>query len=218
MEHISKVMNNLPVNQEQAPAVHKPSKIGETHLQIALKSGLIKNDTEGLMKVLKYVMLLVGMRANNLPDDLEKQVLINFIQSNYGGHTVSEIRLAFELAINGQLELKTEDVKSYENFSVLYFSTIMNAYRIWSAQEYKQTIKEPPPAQRIFTEQELDDQWREDVEMFYQRLLRGWQPEVIPDYFKAILVKDGLMKQEEDIVQFFITRGDKEVKNIYVKA
>ena len=155
------------------------------------------------------------MRANNLPDDLEKQILINFIQSNYGGHTVSEIRLAFELALNGQLEIT--EVKCYENFSVLYFSSIMNAYRLWSAQEYKQTVKEEPPTQRVFTDQELDDLHREDIEMFFQRCRNGIEPHKTPDYFKEILVKDGLMKEADNLFDFFVTRLNNGSENIYVK-
>lgn len=163
-------------------------------------------------------MLLVGLRANNLPDDLEKTVLINFIQSNYGGHTIAEIRLAFELAINGQLELKNEEITSYENFSVLYFSRIMNAYQKWSAQEFKQVVKVEPPPQVLLTDEQLENIHRQDIENFYQRCLAGRVPEKTPDYFKAILVKDGLMKQEDNLVAFFVNRLNNNSKNIYVKS
>lgn len=203
------------IKKEQALTEHKPSEIGKTNLEIALKSNLIKNDPEGVGKTLRYVMVLIGIRANNLPDELEKTVLINFIQSNYGGHTIAEIRLAFELAINGQLDI--EDVKCYENFSVLYFASIMNSYRRWSAQEFKQVVKSDPPEQVLLTDEQLENIHRQDIENFYQRCLAGRVPEKTPDYFKAILVKDGLMKQEDNLVAFFVNRLNNNSKNIYVK-
>ena len=43
------------------------------------------------------------------------------------------------MAIDGKLELlEGESVTCYENFSCLYFSSIMNAYRRWAADVYKQ--------------------------------------------------------------------------------
>ena len=79
-------------------------------------------------------MVLVGIKANNVPNDREKSVLLQFIVNNYGGHTPSEIRLAFDLAIAGDLDV--EDVKCYENFSPLYFASIMNAYRKWARPKH----------------------------------------------------------------------------------
>lgn len=76
-------------------------------------------------------MLKVGLRATNLPSSEEKAVLLSHAISNYGNHTVSEIRLAFEMAIAGKLGV---DPNCYENFSCMYFSTIMNAYRSWASQ------------------------------------------------------------------------------------
>jgi len=67
--------------------------------------------------------------------------LIQFIQKNYGGHTPDEIRLAFDLAVSGELDV--EDVKCYENFSPLYFAQIMNAYRIWARHKHKEIKPKP---------------------------------------------------------------------------
>jgi hypothetical protein len=93
-------------------------------------------------------MILVGVRGQNLPDEAEKAVLFNHIIQNYGGHTSEEIRLAFDMAVSGKLGLPFDEVKCYENFSCLYFSTIMNAYRAWAQQEFryieKQLVELPP--------------------------------------------------------------------------
>ncbi len=78
-----------------------------------------------LKQVLRYAMVLVGLRANNMPTDEEKYVLINFIQSNYQNVTIAEIKLAFEMAVSGKLGI---DAKCYENFSCEYFGRIMSNY------------------------------------------------------------------------------------------
>ena len=117
--------------------VSKPSPNGEiAKFQTALTDQRICNltDIEPLKQALRYAMVLVGIKANNVPNDREKSVLLQFIVNNYGGHTPSEIRLAFDLAISGDLDV--EDVKCYENFSPLYFASIMNAYRKWARPKH----------------------------------------------------------------------------------
>jgi hypothetical protein len=137
----------------QAMPVSKPSPNGEiAKFQTALTDQRICNltDVEPLKQALRYAMVLVGIKANNVPNDREKSVLLQFIVNNYGGHTPSEIRLAFDLAISGDLDV--EDVKCYENFSPLYFSSIMNAYRKWAKPkhgEIKPIEKELTPDEKL---------------------------------------------------------------------
>jgi len=85
-----------------------------------------------LKQVLRYSMLLVGLRANNMPTEEESFVLINFIKSNFGNVTLAEIKLAFDMAVAGKLSI---DAKCYENFSCEFFGRIMARYLEFSAQE-----------------------------------------------------------------------------------
>lgn len=85
-----------------------------------------------------------------MPTQEEFDFLKIFILRNYPGHTVDEIRLAFDLAIAGKLDV---DAKCYENFSCEYFGRIMTAYRKWASNEAKNLPKitqepqvEPKPA------------------------------------------------------------------------
>lgn len=82
--------------------------------------------------------MLIGLRAQNYPAGIEKQLLHAYIFKNYGGHTPEELRLAFEMAIQNKLSLRPEDVVCYENFSIAYFSRIMEAYREWAKEQIKQ--------------------------------------------------------------------------------
>jgi hypothetical protein len=137
-------MTNQQINQE-APAltVWKPLEIGKgTAIVIvqAQNQPVIRQlDDEDLKKILRYVMILVGLRGNNLPTDEEKYVLINFIRSSYANQTLAEIKLAFEMAVAGKF---TVDVKCYENFSCEYFGRIMNAYIEFARQETKNIPKQ----------------------------------------------------------------------------
>lgn len=98
-----------------------------------------------MKQALRYVFMLVGLRAQNYPTGIEKQLLHAYIFKNYGGHTPAEIRLAFEMALQNKLSLRPEDVTCYENFSIAYFSRIMEAYREWAREQIKQL---PPPEEK----------------------------------------------------------------------
>lgn len=129
-----------PVKQEL-----KPHEIGDAEKEfgIAIRDEKIRDaPLEQLKEVLRLVMVKIGLRAANWPKDEEKAVLLHHIVSNYGGHTAKEILLAFDMGIANKLEV---EMVSYENFSCLYFSTVMNAYREWAKKTYRQTVKELPP-------------------------------------------------------------------------
>jgi len=118
------------------------------NFEMALVGEKVKDGGEALSICLRESMLLVGIRSANMPNQMEFDVLKNFIQNNYGGHTVAEIRLAFEMAITGKLGVESN---CFENFSCQYVSGIMNAYRKWASQEIKQLPKKEdlpqlPPA------------------------------------------------------------------------
>jgi hypothetical protein len=102
---------------------------------------------EDLKQVLRYAMVLVGLRGNNMPTEEEKFVLLNFIRSNFGNQTPEEIKLAFDWAVSGKLNV---DAKCYENFSCEYFGRIMKAYIDYARQEtitvpqIEEVVKEIP--------------------------------------------------------------------------
>jgi len=187
----------------------------ENKFQLALATKLIKDASlEEIKEQLRFVMVKVGLRAANWPNDLEKVILHQHIVENFGGHRVDEIRLAFDLAISGKLGI--DDVKCYENFSCAYFSTIMNGYRNWAAETYRQIKVEKPPEQRIFTQEELDDGAREDAQRQYRSYLRGLELKGL-EMNKPILEKDGLIGAEEKVIDFFKRRAENGFENIYTR-
>lgn len=148
------------------------NSIGE---QIILAQGyqsLRLRHEEDLKQVLRYAMILVGLRSNNMPTDEEKFVLLNFIKSNFGNLTPEEIKLAFEYAVAGKYNI---DVKCYENFSCEYFGRIIKAYNEYSIEETKairnKVIESEPlpvPTMEILKQQAIEtanmyaDQLRKD--------------------------------------------------------
>jgi len=139
-----------------APAMpeSKPLPSGEVaKFQTALEDTRIGTllDIEPLKQALRYAMVLVGIKSHNVPNEREKTVLLQFIVNNYGGHTPAEIKLAFDLAVAGELDV--DDVKCYENFSPLYFASIMNAYRKW-ARPRQGEIK--PKPKQLTEDEKLD--------------------------------------------------------------
>lgn len=90
------------------------------------------------------------------------------------------------------------------------------AHRAFLSQELESRSKEPPP-QRIYSQEENDNLHRADVEAFYQRLRNGWIPGFVPQYFKEILVKDGLIREKDRVDLYFADRLNHKQENIYLK-
>lgn len=188
----------------------------ELSLEKAIQSPIIiRAKLEELKQVLRLVMIKIGLRGQNFPTDEEKAVLIDHIISNFGGHSIDEIKLAFDMALAGKLQI--EDIKCYENFSCAYFSTIMLGYRKWSEDAYKSLKIEQPPLQRIFSQDELDDSAREDAQRQYVAFLKRQELRGL-EINKAILEKDGLIKDGESVIEFFTRWSDAGKSAIYVRS
>lgn len=94
----------------------------------ASKDTQIRNltDQNSIILSLRYIFTLVGLKVENLPSELQKMVLVEFIESEFGWMTPEEMKLAFRMAVAGQLDV---EINHFQNFSPVYFATIANAYR-----------------------------------------------------------------------------------------
>lgn len=134
-----------PKGELQTIEWKQPVSGNESTFIVALNNPVIRKSTvEEIKQVLRYAMIKVGLRAQNFPNEDEKQILIAHIITEYGNHTPQEIQLAFDMAISGRLELEEKEISCYENFSCLYFSKIMNAYRKWSKEVFVQLKQDKP--------------------------------------------------------------------------
>lgn len=140
---------------------------------MALDKPKLRNLSDAEFKnVMLYMYAVVGLRGQNFPAGMEKEFLHTFIRTNYGGHSADEVRLAFDMAIQGQLDLDPKDVKCYENFSIAYFTIIMNAYRKWARDEFKRIERTLPPPP--LTPAQLLDKKMEEV--YYRYSFINKQP------------------------------------------
>ena len=104
----------------------------------AAQSGVrmkIMDDIEPIKQSLRYVFALIGLKPENLPSDLQKHVLIEFIQSELGEFTAEEIKLAFRMAVAGHLNV---DPTHYQNFNAMYLGAVMNSYREFQRRAMKE--------------------------------------------------------------------------------
>lgn len=150
------------------PELTQPVSSEEVGFLTARQGLPISKVSEALVReALRYCMVKVGLRGSNFPEGVEKILLLNHVIGIYGNHTADEIRLAFDMALAAKLGLDIQDVKCYESFSCAYFSTIMNAYRVWAAQIDRQKEKEIKPVDVPPTQEEL-----EQIEKEYQEFLK----------------------------------------------
>ena len=107
-------------------------------------------DKETIKQPLRKIMLMLGITsaAIDAMEEIEKQVLIEFIINEYGTHTISELELAFTKAIKRELDI--DDPRHFNNFSCEYVGRVMSSYRRWSSKAHKELPKKevlelPPP-------------------------------------------------------------------------
>lgn len=108
--------------------------------------GNLNGEMEPIKQSLRYIFALIGLKAENLPSELQKAVLLEFIQTDLKQYTPEELKLAFRMAIAGELSI---DVTHYQNFNALYLSAVMKAYnekRGFALLEFQRNQKalEPP--------------------------------------------------------------------------
>ena len=159
---------------------------------------------EDLKQVLRYAMVLVGLRGNNMPTEEEKFVLLNFIRSNFGNQTPEEIKLAFELAVSGKLEI---DAKCYENFSCEYFGRIMKAYIEYARQETITVVKEIEEVKEIPSDADLKMAAINTANMYSQEMIRCQERNI-----KMKWIAGGLHVLYDYLVKFGIYEASLEDK------
>lgn len=147
MQQISQILP-LVVKQDQFPAQEskQPKTSEEATFEVAIsKPRLVSEPVETLKEALRQVFFLIGLREEQIPADEEKGFLIQYITENYGGHSADEVKLAFKMAIQGKLKIDFKEVKCYGIFSPMYFTTIMDGYRVWAVEQADKIARKSMP-------------------------------------------------------------------------
>lgn len=115
-------MHNLVQLQEQ-----NKYPIGRALLTGTAGTISIKNASdEDIKSCLRYVIMKIGIKT--LPDEFEKQLLIEHLRQNYKFITTDDVRRAIDLAITGRLD---EDANHFGSLSCMYISRILGSYLRW---------------------------------------------------------------------------------------
>lgn len=184
-EQINRAAQHLQVGGP-APTVRTPSVDGSL-LSIALRAKAIRMASdETLSEAIKYCMAVVGIRAQNLPTQEEKALLLSFIRRHFAGNTTAEMKLAFDMAAAGKLSI---DARAFENFTCIYVASIMEAYRHWASNEVKQ-LQLDDSQKRTVSEQsgpvDWSDIWEECIERaFSDDFNHYFTPSAIYDWLEG---------------------------------
>lgn len=168
----------------------EPVALSSKHLKIG-------DDNDRLKSCIRLQMLKVGIRANNLPNDEEKDVLIDFVKRNFGQFSVNQISEAFELAITGELPIK--DAGCYENFSCEYFGRIMAGYKAYLINTGR-VQKNIDIERKAIANNDLpllenrNANWEPHILELKDKIKKGQIPEIIPTSIYDWLEKKNLIK------------------------
>jgi hypothetical protein len=91
-------------------------------------------DDEPIKQVFRYIFTLIGLKAENIPDDIQKAVLLNFIRTDLAQYGVEEFRIAFHLLVKNELDMEPQH---FQNFNPLYLAQVMAAYDDHRKQVFK---------------------------------------------------------------------------------
>lgn len=230
-------MSNLPAKIE-----NKLAKIADRR-SIVLASYEVREklrNTEIMILEAGTITPIVAMTSHELAEDIKTKVMflardvgikgqvdnysmirfIDILQKYYSNLTTSEVKLAFELVMIGELDdyLPLDkngqpDRNHYQEFSLEYQTKILNAYKRMQSKTWNKAIKELPVHEVEITMEEKDRIHTEFLEslvtMFDKYRDKGVKP-IIPLPFLILneLRKSDLLHEEpvvdnEDIQQAF---------------
>lgn len=98
-----------------------------------LPTKLKESNTNDILTILAYAIQVTGVNVEKISNQ-DLQVIANYLKENYPHVKVGEIKEAFDLGIKRELDI---DLNHYQNFSAMYVSNIIQAYK-----RYK--MKNPP--------------------------------------------------------------------------
>ena len=138
------IRENLP---EKLSAISKNELIRE---QITSKATIrTLEDMEPIKQSLRYIFVLIGLKPDQIPDDIQKAVLLDYIKNKLANYTPEDLKIAFQMAVNNEFE---SELNHFGLFSPKYLSRVFNKYL-----EHRNAI-----AKKVFEEKSRKDQELEE--------------------------------------------------------
>lgn len=97
---------------------------------------------EELKNALKNIYAMMGIRADQVPEEEEKGLLHSYIRKELKHYSLIDMKLAFMLYVQKKLDW-TELL--YSKFSILFLENVMQSYKRWKVALPKQPIQNMLP-------------------------------------------------------------------------
>lgn len=169
-----------------------------------------------LLDECRLLLLRISVIAGwTVPQAELKNILIEnlckkMIES-YPNVNINEVEYAFRNKETG--------IKDWgKNFSLTLLDEVMKPYveKRYSVSDIEQRIK-TPLIQKIYTDEEILNWRREEIEIAFQNMKRGYYPP-LHLYFKEVLLNDELIGEAETIGEFFVRNLNSSTEHIYEKG
>lgn len=145
---------------------------------------------------------------NILTDQFQKTLI-----EKYGMLNPDEIEYAFR-----QHGTSIQDWGKALNLSLIDAVLAPYAHKRFDISEDERLVNTKKDyTQKIFTYAELEDGQREDAERQYQMFKKNFHLKAV-EVNKAILEKDGLLREGESVIDFFTRKKEAGATNIYRKG
>lgn len=198
------------------PQENKPVEIidfNTNRAEGALKDKMIQDCTEQEIKdKLTLIYSMVGLRVQHYPSGQEKQDLHDYLQMKYGKKTLSELVLAFDLAINNELDLKADDVKVYDQFTIAYLASVMSSYKIWLYNIHKNKKPVKDFNQMVEDKKILSDEEKAEWMMDWKQNVDNINFELIPLQFYDFMEQGDLLKLTSKQKWEYTTKSTTQIK------
>jgi hypothetical protein len=160
-----------------------------SHLTVLQVSQTDKNFWDNLIDILAKWRWMAGINLHNQSeDDIAKELALlgKFIFENYPNITYEEINLAINLSLTNKLDC---DVRTFNTFSPMYVSRILNAYLEYKRDIYndlmkrKETLDLKKEMDREITAEEKMQNMIELIRYFYDEYKSKG---IVKDYFNTL--------------------------------
>lgn len=195
-----------------------PKELTPEQLQVIEKkyaSKRIKDQYEITAQVVESITRIHVITGWIIPnDDMYMKILIEeferLLKEDFGEMNFDEVIYAF----------RKNPIKDWgKSMNLQLISDVLCGYLSDRAIASESEERAKKPQQVIYTAEELDGFQRGHIEAFYQRCRNGIvPPKELPAYYKQMLVKDGYLKEGDDINEFFVFCLGKNIENIYIYA
>jgi hypothetical protein len=180
--------NNKTVVRNPISTIQFASFKGREIAEAATQDTPIRDliDDEPIRQSLRYVFALIGLKAENLPTDVQKIVLLEFIQTELKHFTPEELKLAFRMAVAGELNV---EILHFQNFNAVYLANVMNAYKLkrgLALVEMNQKLKALEPKKQPNEAEQIATFW-EYIEKYVGARFEEYRTTKQIDWDKVIL-------------------------------